>query len=232
MTTVNELLSIGILPVLLTLGAYQLGLFCQKKLRTPIANPILIAVVIVVIFLSVTGMPTGDYIGSMDYISWLLTPATVCLAIPMYEHFRVLRRNLPAIVAGIAGGAVACLFMVLALCLLFGFDRALTISLLPKSVTSAIGAPLSQIYGGIAPITTAVIIVTGILASISGTLLCKLFRITDPVAQGVAFGTAGHVIGTAKATELGAVTGAASSLALVVTGLLTALVFPLVSKLI
>ena len=228
----NELLSIGILPVLLTLGAYQLGLFCQKKLRTPIANPILIAVILVLLFLGVTGMPIGAYNDAMVRTSWLMTPATVCLAIPMYEHARVLRKNLPAMLAGIAAGAIVCLLAVLGLCLLFRFDRSLTISLLPKSVTSAIGAPLSQIYGGIAPITTAVIIVTGILASISGTLLCKLFRITDPVAQGVAFGTAGHVIGTAKATELGAVTGAASSLALVVTGLLTALVFPLVSKLI
>lgn len=103
--------------------------------------------------------------------------------------------------------------------------------LLPKSVTSAIGVPLSQIYGGVASITTAAIILTGILASILGTLCCKVFRLTDPVAQGVAFGTAGHVIGTAKANEMSAITGAASSLALVIAGLLPAVIFPLVVNL-
>lgn len=223
-----EFLDIGILPVLLTLGAYEIGLLCQKKLRTPIANPILIAVILVLLFLGISGMLIGSYSDAMVRISWLMTPATVCLAVPMYEHARVLRKNLPAMLTGIAVGSVVCLLSVLGLCLLFRFDRVLTVSLLPKSVTSAIGAPLSEIYGGMASVTTTVIILTGILASIWGTLLCKIFRITDPMAQGVAFGTAGHVIGTAKASELSPVTGAASSLALVVAGLLTAIVLPLV----
>lgn len=227
----TELLQIGILPVLLTLGAYQVGLLCQRKLRSPIANPILIAVVIVLVFMTLTGLSGGEYSAGMGYISWLMTPATVCLAIPMYEQFRVLRKNLPAMLAGIASGAVASMAMVLGLCVLFSFDRELTVSLLPKSVTSAIGVPLSQMAGGMASVTTAVIILTGILASILGGLCCRIFRLTDPVARGVAFGTAGHVIGTAKANELGAVAGAASSLALVVAGLLTAVLFPLVTSL-
>ena len=221
-----DLLAIGTLPVLLTLGAYQIGLLCQKKLKSPIANPILIAVVLVLGFLGVTGMTVGEYREGMDCISWLMTPATVCLAIPMYEQFRVLRRNLPAVLAGVAGGTVASLLMVLGVSALSGFDTALTISLLPKSVTSAIGVPLSQMSGGIASVTTAVIILTGILASILGSFCCRLFRLTDETARGVAFGTAGHVIGTAKANEMSALTGAASSLALVIAGLLTAVIFP------
>lgn len=227
-----ELLEIGILPVILTLGAYQLGLLCQKKLKTPIANPILIAVVLVLLFLRLTGLDSGDYSAGMGSISWLMTPATVCLAIPMYEQFQILRKNLPAILAGVISGAVACLGMVLALAGIFRFDPELTISLLPKSVTSAIGVPLSQMSGGVASITTAVIILTGILASVLGNLCCRVFRLTDPVAQGVAFGTSGHVIGTAKANELGPITGAASSLALVVAGLLTAVIFPLLVNII
>lgn len=227
-----EFLQIGILPLLLTLTAYRIGLFCQKKLRSPIANPILIAVVLVLAVLSLAKLELAEYQSGMTCISWLMTPATVCLAIPMYEQFQILRKNLPAMLAGIAGGAAACLVMVLALCLFFRFDSQLTVSLLPKSVTSAIGVPLSQMYGGAASVTTAAIILTGILASIFGTGLCKLFRLTDKVAQGVAFGTAGHVIGTAKANELDPLIGAASSLALVVAGLLTALVFPLAANLI
>ena len=136
------------------------------------------------------------------------------------------------ILVGVAAGAVSCLMMVLGLSLLFGFDRELTVSLLPKSVTTAIGVPLSQMAGGMTPITTAAIILTGITASVLGPSLCKLFRLTDEIARGAAFGTAGHVIGTAKATEMSKLTGAVSSLSLVVAGLLTAIVLPLVANLI
>lgn len=226
----SQLLSIGILPLLLTLGTYQIGLLCQKKLKTAIANPVLISVVLVVLFLSVTGLANEEYQAGMTIFSWLLTPATVCLAIPMYQHLQTLRRNLSAILAGIAAGTVSCLAMVLLWAFVFHIDRTLAVSLLPKTVTSAIGVPLSQMVGGIGSITTAVIIITGIFANILGTLFCKLFRLTDPVAQGVAFGTASHVIGTARASEMSELAGAVSSFSLVVTGLLTAILFPLFSQ--
>lgn len=227
----HELLSIGILPLLLTLGTYQIGLLCQKKLKTAIANPVLISVILVLGFMAVTGLENEDYQTGMTKFTWLLTPATVCLAIPMYQHFQTLRRNLPAILAGIAAGALSCLVIVVLWAFVFRIDRILAISLLPKSVTSAIGVPLSEMAGGIGAISTAVIILTGILANIMGGLFCKLFRLTNPVAQGVAFGTSGHVIGTAKANELDPLIGAVSSLSLAVTGLLTAVVFPLFTQL-
>ena len=223
----SQLLSIGILPMLLTLGAYQIGVLIQKKLKSAIANPVLISVVLVLAFMLFTGLDNATYQAGMGKMSWLLTPATVCLAIPMYQHFQTLRRNLPAILAGIAAGAVACLFMVILWAVAFRIDTALALSLLPKSVTSAIGVPLCEMAGGLTSVTTAVIIITGIIANILGSFSCKIFRLTDPVAQGVAFGTAGHVIGTARANELGELTGAVSSLSLVVAGLLTAVVFPL-----
>lgn len=225
-----DLLSISILPVVLTLLAYRAGALLQQKTKSPVCNPILVAVILVLGFLGLTGMELKTYQSGASFLSWLMTPATVCLAISMYEQFQVLKKNTPVILAGVAAGAVACLAMVLGLSLLFGFDRELTVSLLPKSVTTAIGVPLSQLAGGLTPITTAAIILTGITASVLGPALCKVFHLTDEIARGAAFGTAGHVIGTAKATEMSPLTGAVSSLSLVVAGLLTAIVLPILAN--
>ena len=227
----TELLSLSLLPVVVTLLAFRLGQVLQGKFKSPLLNPILIAVILVIGFLGLTGLPGETYQAGMKSLSWLLTPATIALAIPMYEQFQALKKNLPAILAGVAAGALSCLGMVLALCLCFGFDRSLTVSLLPKSITTAIGVSLTELAGGIPSITTAAIIFTGIFANILGSAFCSLFRITDPIARGVAFGTAGHVIGTARANELSPLTGAVSSLSLVVAGLLTAIVLPLVAGL-
>ena len=224
----TELLSIGILPLALTLIAFFLGQKLQQKLKSPLLNPILIAMVLVLLFLTATGGSVKDYQAGMGTLSWLLTPATVCLAVPMYEQFQLLKKNLPAIAAGVAAGAVCCLVMVLLCGMVFGYEPELTVSLMPKSITTAIGVSLSEMMGGMTGITTASIVFTGIFANIMGPAFCRLFRITDPIAQGVAFGTGGHVIGPAKANELGPLTGAVSSLSLVVAGLLTAVVLPLV----
>ena len=226
----QELLQISILPVVLTLLAYKAGAWIQQKTKSPLCNPILIAVVLVLVFLGVSGMELKTYQAGASFLSWLMTPATVCLAISMYEQFQVLRKNTPLILVSVAAGAIACLIMVAGLSLLLGFDRELTVSLLPKSVTTAIGVPLSQMSGGLTPITTAAIILTGITASVLGPGMCRLFRLNDEISRGVAFGTAGHVIGTAKATEMSPLTGAVSSLSLVVAGLLTAVMLPLLTN--
>jgi predicted murein hydrolase (TIGR00659 family) len=228
----TEILSISILPLVLTLTAFYAGQRLQQKLKSPLLNPILIAVILVLLFLFATGSSVTDYQAGMKNISWLLTPATVCLAVPMYEQFRMLRRNLAAIAAGVAAGAVSCLFMVLLFAMVCRFEPELTVSLMPKSITTAIGVVLSEMAGGMPGVTTAAIVFTGIFANIMGQAFCRLFRITDPIAQGVAFGTAGHVIGTSKANELSPLIGAVSSLSLVVAGLLTAVLFPLVTGLI
>ena len=223
-----DLLAIGILPLVLTLTAFYAGQKLQQKFRSPLLNPILTAVILVLVFLFATGSSVKTYQSGMTYISWLLTPATVCLAVPMYEQFKLLRKNLPAIAAGVAAGAVSCLVMVFLFAVLCRFSPELTISLLPKSITTAIGVVLSEMSGGMTGVTTAAIVFTGIFANIMGPAFCKWLCITDPIAQGVAFGTAGHVIGTSKANELSPLTGAVSSLSLVVAGLLTAVLFPLV----
>lgn len=227
----NQLLSIGILPVVLTLFAYQIGLQCQKKWKTPLFNPILVGMLLVILFLSLTGMERRSYQDGTKYLSWLMTPATISLAIPMYEQFQILRKNLKAIAVGVAAGTISCLGMVLALSLIFGYDQSLTISLLPKGITTAIGMTLAELYGGTSSIATLAIVITGILGNMFGTYFCKWFGITQEIAQGVAFGTSSHVIGTAKANEISTLTGAVSSLSLVVSGLLTALAFPLLTSL-
>lgn len=216
----------------LTLGAYQIGLFCQKKWKSPLLNPIIIAVILVIGVLLLTGVPNETYQQDMKIISWLLTPATVCLALPLYEQVKTLKKNLPAILGGIVAGTLTSLVCILLMCKAFSMDNAFIVSLLPKSVTTAMGMALSENAGGIGSLTAAAIIVTGILGSLTGTVLCKLFKIADPVAQGVAFGTASHVVGTSRATELGALQGAVSSLSLAVAGILTAVLFPIVLMLI
>lgn len=225
----NEIFEIPIFPVFVTLAAFQIGTALQKKIKSPLCNPILVAVIIILLFQSVTGMDLDIYRDGNSYISWLLTPATVSLAVTMYEQFQILRKNTGVILAGAAAGAISCLGMVLAFSLLAGFSPEMTISLLPKSVTTAIGVPLSEMAGGITSVTTAAIVVTGIAASVLGPMLCKLFHLTDDIAKGAAYGTAGHVVGTSKAMEHSALAGAASSFSLVVAGLLTAVILPLIT---
>ena len=219
---------ISLFPVLLTLGTYQFGLWCQKKTKHALCNPLLIATIVSIAVLVVIGFDPKVYQAGTAGISWLLTPATVCLAVPLYEQLKVLRKHLPAVLAGIAAGVAASLVSILLLCRLFRLEDVVTISLLPKSITTAIALALTEQSGGISALTTFAIVVTGILGNLSGCALCKLLRITNPVAQGVGFGTASHVIGTSRAMEVDPLTGAVSSLSLAVAGILTAVLFPLV----
>lgn len=218
---------VPLFPVFLTIGSFLTGLWCQKKTKLTICNPVIIAVAIVIGVLLLTGFDVAQYQEKSKPITWLLTPATVCLALPLYEQLKVLKKNLPAILAGIVAGTITSLFVVGLMCWLFSLDRSLTVSLLPKSITTAMGMVLSEQNGGISALTTVVIIVTGILGSLIGPGLCKLLCLNDPISQGVALGTASHVIGTSKANELGPLQGAVSSLSLACAGVLTAILFPL-----
>ena len=221
--------SIEVFPVILTLAAFQIGQACQKKWKLPIFNPTLIGMVLVILFVLLFGMDPEGYSSGTKLIFWLMTPATISLAVPMYEQFQVLKKSLKAVLAGVCAGALSCMLMIVAVSLLLKFDRSILVSLMPKSVTTAIGMSLSEMFGGMGGVTVAAIIITGIGGNMMGPALCKLFGITDEVAQGVAFGTAAHVIGTAKANELSQLTGAASSLSLVVAGLLTAVFMPMIA---
>ena len=212
------LASSALFAVALTFFAYELGRLCQQKLRLPIFNPILIAAVLTAVVLAAAGIPNETYQSHCEAFSWLLTPATVCLAIPLHAQFRRLRHDLPAILAGVVAGTLTSLGCVWGLAVLFRLDSVLTLSLLPKSITTAGGAPA---------LTTAAISLTGILGSVFGPQLCRLLRLDHPAAQGAAFGTSAHVIGTSKAAEMSQTAEAVSSLSLVVAGILTAVLCPL-----
>ena len=227
----NDLLSIGILPVVLTLFAFWVGQQCQKKFKLSVFNPILIGMIVVILVMALTGLEQKVYQEGTKLLSWLMTPATVCLAIPMYEQIQALKKNLKGILVGVAAGTASCLSTVLVLALILGYDRSLAVSLLPKGITTAIGMTLAELYGGIPSIATLAIVITGIIGNMFGLQFCKWFGITNEIAQGVAFGTSSHVIGTAKANERSALTGAVSSVSLVVSGLLTAILFPVLTGL-
>ena len=221
------LISLPLFCLVLTVVAYQIGLWCRNKTGSTLCNPLLISILLVIGVLLVTGISPEQFQANTVGFTWLLTPATVCLALPLYRQLKLLKKNLPAILAGIFAGTVTSLVCVLLMCRLMGLDRQLTVSLLPKSITTAMGIVLSEQNGGVQAITSVVIILTGILGSLCGSTLCKLLKLKDPVSQGVAFGTATHVIGTTRATELDPVAGAVSSLSLTVSGILTAILFPI-----
>lgn len=222
--------SISLFPLVLTFGTYQIGAWCQKKTRSPLCNPLLIATILSVIVLLLTKFDLQLYRSSTTWITWLLTPATVCLAIPLYVQLKAFKNQLGAILTGVAAGSAVSLGFIGVVCGLLRLDSAVTISLLPKSITTAIGMVLAEENGGIPALTSAAIAITGILGNLTGTFLCRFLKITDPIAQGVSFGTASHVIGTSRATELDPLSGAVSSLALVTAGIFTSVLFPLICK--
>lgn len=207
--------------VVVSLLAYEFGLFLKRRLKLAICNPLLVSIVAVIVVLTVFGIDYKRYEEGAKLLSYLLTPATVCLAIPLYEQITLLKKNSKAIMAGILSGVASSLLSILAMAALFGFSHEEYVTLLPKSITTAIGMGISQELGGIVTITVAVIIVTGILGNVIGEHICRLFHIEEPIAKGIALGTAAHAIGTAKAMELGEIEGAMSSLSIAVSGLLT-----------
>jgi len=218
------------LGVVVTLATYLLGSAIRRRIRHALVNPLLFSVVATILVLLVGRIPYSAYQSSASVLSWLLTPATVCLAIPLYEQLSLLKRNCRAILAGIAAGVLTSLATILALSWLFRLDHAQYATLLPKSITTAIGIGVSQEHGGCVALTVPVIIITGILGNIFAESACRILRIREPIARGVAIGSSSHAIGTAKALEIGQVEGAISSLSLVLSGLLTVLIAIVAAK--
>lgn len=211
--------------------AYIIGMWLKKKLGWGILNPLLIAVILVIALLVGTGIPYAEYNKGASYISYFLTPATVCLAIPLYKQLELLKKNFAAVVIGITSGVLASAASIFIMSMLFKLDHVYYVSLLPKSITTAIGMGVSEEAGGIVTITIVSIILTGIFGNIIGEAWFRLVKIKEPIAKGLALGTASHAIGTAKALELGEIEGAMSSLSIAVAGLMTVVVVPLVSGL-
>ena len=210
----------------LTLAAFAVGTLINCVTKKSVCNPLLLGSLVVVAVLTALRIPYAQYKASAAPVSWLLLPATVSLAVPLYEKWEILRRNAKAILAGIAAGTLTSLASVLLIGWAMGLDHTQFVTLLPKSVTTAISMDVSAELGGIASLTGAVVILTGIVGSLFGEGLFRLLRITDPMAKGVALGTAAHAIGTSRALEMGETEGAMSGLSIAVAGIMTAILAP------
>ncbi len=211
--------------ITLTVAAFCVGSACQRKWKMALLNPILIGSGIVMLTLTILKTPASDYQTACKPLSYLMTPATICLGISFAEQVQKLKKHLPAVAAGVLLGTICSLGGVSVMARLLGLNEVLTASLLPKSVTTAIGVVLSEQAGGIGAVTTVAIILSGILCNIAGPSIANRLQITDPVARGAAFGTAGHVIATSRAMVEGPLCGAVSSLSLTVAGIITSLFF-------
>ena len=209
------------LGVFISLVSYGIGCLLKRKLKWSILNPLLISIILTIVLLLVLDVDYGTYYEGAKYISYLLTPATIALAIPLYEQFELLKKNWLAVLLGVCSGAITSMGSVLILSLLFRFDHATYVTFLPKSITTAIGMGVSEELGGYVSLTVAVIIITGVLGNVMAEAVCRIFRITEPIARGIGIGSASHAVGTAKAMEMGEVEGAMSSLSIVVSGVLT-----------
>lgn len=207
--------------VLLCLSAYQAGLFLRQKTKIAAFNPLLISIIIVIFVLVVFNIKFQDFYNSSKYISYLLTPATVALAIPLYSKLSLLKSNFKAIMSGLIAGVLTSLISIFVMALLFGLSHEHYASMLPKSITTAIGIGVSQEIGGIPTITTAVIIVTGVFGNVTADIIYKIFNIKNPIAKGIGLGSSAHAIGTSKALEMGETEGAMSSLSIAMAGIIT-----------
>ncbi len=227
----KEMISSPIFGVFLTLLAYEIGLYIQKRTGLALANPLLISIVLIMTFLHFTGVSYGSYEEGGKLISFFIAPATVVLAVPLYKNFQLLKENAFPILVGIFTGTVVNVLSLVMIFKVFKLDLELLFSLIPKSVTTPIGVELSAELGGIPQITIAAIIISGVTGVIFGPIIFKLFKIDDPVAKGVAFGTAAHALGTARALEEGEIEGGMSGLSIGLAGVITVLLAPLLLNL-
>ncbi len=220
----RELFQSPYFGVALSVVAFWIGVKLQRRFQTPICNPLIIAIVLIVGVLEIFHISYEDYNVGGEIINMFLAPATACLAVAIYTKMDILKRNWLPIFVGCVVGSATSMLSVYAMCLLFGLDESLTVSLIPKSVTTPIAVSISQGNGGAVPITVVAVIFTGILGSILSPFLIRLFRVKDPVAAGLAIGACSHAVGTSKAIEIGEVEGAMSGLAIGICGIVTVLI--------
>lgn len=214
--------------IVLSLLCYWIAMKISAKVKSTLCNPLLISSVIIIAVLLILKVDYETFDKGASYLTYFLNPATVCLAVPLYRQFQVLKSNLKAILLGIFAGCVACMITIVGLAAVFSFSTELTASLLPKSITTAIAIGLSEEIGGMSAVTVACVVITGIFGACIASTMFKIFKIEEPVAQGLATGTSAHAIGTSRALELGEIQAAMSSLAIVVTGIMTVIIAPIV----
>ena len=183
-STLNEFFEISAFAgVTLSLLAYALGMFLKRKTHLGIFNPLLVSIAVTIVVVDY-----DTYNKGASYLSWFLTPATVCLAIPLYEQIELLKTHWKAVIAGILSGVLTSLVTVFVLSKIMSLSHKEYVTMLPKSITTAMGMGVSEELGGYVTITVAVIIVTGVLGNILADFICKIFRITEPIAKGLDIG--------------------------------------------
>ena len=226
----DEVLSNPVFGISMSVIAYSIGVWINKKVKTPLANPMLIATVLLACFFLATGIPLEYYNVGGDIINFLIFPATASIGLSIYANFEILKKNFIPVIGGCLAGAATGVFSVLGMCKLFGLDETVTASLLPKSVTTAIAVPISEQNGGIAQITIVALMIAGILGAVLAPSLSRWFHLSDnEVATGLAIGCASHAAGTSTAVKMGETIGAMSGLAIGICGFFTvvlAIFFP------
>ena len=220
-----------IFGLLLTIIFYNLGRFIQRKTGNPIFNPLLIAIICIIAFLSITKISYEAYKIGGDSINFFLSPVTVVLAVPLYKQFELFKENMIEIIIGITAGVLVSFVSIKILGGALNADSSLLNSLIPKSITTPMGISLTNSLGGVEAITVVAIICTGILGAIISPLVFKIGGIKHPIARGIALGTASHALGTTKAIEMGEVEGAMSGLSIGISGTLTVILVPILIKL-
>lgn len=211
----------------ISLIAFEIGLIIYRKTKFPLFNPLLIAIIIVIGFLKIFNIDFDTYNKSGQFINMFLGPATIVLAVPLYKQFELLKKNLVPILIGITIGSLVGILSIISISVFLKLDSIITISLLSKSVTTPIGIEITKQLGGLTPVTVLAIIISGIVGAIVAPTVCKVFKITNPVAIGVGIGTASHAVGTSKALEIGETEGAMSSLSIGIAGVITVFLAPL-----
>lgn len=226
----KDLISMPLFSIMISLVAFEIGCIINRKTKLAILNPLLISIALLIIFLKYFNVSVKEYNDGGQFITFLLSPATVVLAVPLYKKIKLLKAYALPIVAGILFGTIGGMITIVLLCNLFGISKKISLSMIPKSITTPIGMAVSQQIGGIQSVTVAAIIITGIFGAIIGPVVFKVFRIKDKVAKGIALGCSAHAIGTSKAIELGEIEGGMSSLSIGLTGLITVIIAPIVVK--
>lgn len=213
--------------ITLTIGLYLLAGYLNKKWPNPLFTPLVFAIVVIILILVIADIPLETYNIGGQFFNLFVTPATVALAIKLHKNFDHLRRYYNAILTGIFTGVLFHTVMIFVFGLLFQFNEEMVATLIPKSITTAIAVGVSESLGGIISLTVAVVVFAGVIGAVVGPTVFKLFKIDDPVAQGIAMGSSSHAMGTTKAIELGDVQGAMSGLSIVVTGIVVVILAPL-----
>lgn len=226
----KEIISTPVFALLISILAYEVGIYINKKTKIAFFNPLMIAIIFVMGFLLVSGIPLEDYKKGGDFISMFLTPATVILAVPLYKNINSLKNDYIAIFGGVIVGSITAIISVWGMSKAFGLPKEMLASLIPKSITTPLGIELSTTIKGIPSVTVAAIIFTGIVGAVFSPFVLKLFRIKDSTAKGIAIGTSSHALGTTKAVELGEAEGAMSGLAIGLAGLVTVIVATVLFK--